>query len=190
MTSRRMGLLSLGVVLVLALVGPATAAATNVWQHEGTPLKEHVQMSLHGSQVFVTEAGGMICEVDAVLTAEAGSTGRVTNFQSKQCVGLFGELTGCTVKSSKQFGPFWHLQVNTGSLTAKEVAIVRELDEGCPVERVVSNIPKLTTLLPEPAAIGVIEYFGSGEAAVDGVPGEYEEFGSWAVTPEDTYGIG
>ncbi|HEY6731086.1 MAG TPA: hypothetical protein VI039_08690 [Solirubrobacterales bacterium] len=191
MTSIRTGLLSLVALLALALVGPAGASATAVWEHEGAPLEEHVEIGLEGSQIFITEAGGMICEVDATLTAEPGSTGRVTNFTTKKCQGLFGEIAGCTVTGAEQPAGPWDVHVNTADLTATEVALVRTFNEGCPVKRIESNIPELTTLLPEPGAIGEIEYFGNGGASIDGGPvGEYEEIGSWFVNPAGTYGIG
>lgn len=190
MTSKRAGLLSLVAVLALALAGPTTAAATNVWKDSGAPLEEHVKASLHGSQLFASEKGGMICEVDAVLTAEPGSTGRVTNFQSKKCVGLFGELASCTVESSQQFGPFWHVDVETGFLQVN-VPVLRYFDKGCPVERMATSIPNMATVPLEPKSIYEVEYAGSGEASFDGGPsGEYEEFGVWLVTPAGTYGIG
>jgi hypothetical protein len=191
MTSRRTWLLSLVAILAFALVGPAGASASAVWQHEGAPLGEHADMALEGSQVFITEAGGMICEVDATLTAEPGSTGRVTELTTTKCQGLFGELAGCTVTGTEQPAGPWDVHVNTTDLTVTEVALVRTFDEGCPVERIESSIPELTYLLPEPGAIGEIEYFGGGNARIDGGPaGEYEEIGSWFVTPAGTYGIG
>ena len=76
-------------------------------------------------------------------------------------------------------------------LDATEVALVRTFDEGCPVKEIESTIPELTTTPVEPGAIGEIEWFGGGSASIDGGPeGEYEEFGSWFVTPAGTYGIG
>ncbi len=191
MTLVRTGLLSLVAMLVLALAGPAGASATAVWQHEGAPLEEHAEMSLEGSQIFITEAGGMICEADATLTAEPGSTGVVTNVASTKCQGLFGELAGCVVTGTEQPAGPWDVHVNTGDLTATEVALVRTFNEGCPVETIESSIPELTTTLVEPGAISEIEWFGGGEASIDGGPaGEYEEIGSWFVTPAGTYGIG
>lgn len=192
MTSIRTGLLGLVAVIALALVGPAAAAAEPAeWQHEGAPLTEHASLGLEGSQVFVTAAGAMICEGHATLTAEPGSTGAVTEFASTKCMGLSGKLAGCTVVGTQQPEAGWPVDVNTSDLTATEVSLVRTFNEGCPVKRIESNIAALTTTLVEPGAIGEIEYFGSGEASIDGGPaGEYEEFGSWFVTPAGTYGIG
>jgi hypothetical protein len=148
-------------------------------------------MGLEGSQIFITEAGGMICEADATLTAEPGSTGAVTNIAATKCQGLFGELAGCTVTGVEQPAGPWDVHVNTGDLTATGVALVRTFNEGCPVERIESSISELTTTLVEPGAISEIEYFGNGSASIDGgPPGEYEEIGSWFVTPAGTYGIG
>lgn len=191
MTSIRTGLLGLVALLALALVGPASASATAVWQHEGVPLEEHAEMSLEGSQIFITEAGGMICEVDATLTAEPGSTGRVTEFETTKCQGLFGALVGCTVTGSEQPAGPWDVHVTTTDLDVTKATLVRTFNEGCPVKRIVSTIPELTYLLPEPGAIGEIEYSGNGGAGINGGPeGEYEEIGSWFVTPAGTYGIG
>ena len=160
-------------------------------EHEGAPLAEHAEIGLEGSQIFITEAGGMICEADATLTAEPGAAGAVTNFTSTKCQGLFGELAGCTVTGTEQPGGLWPVDVNATDLTATEVALVRTFDEGCPVETIESSIGELTYTVSEPGAIGEIEYFGGGEASIDGgAPGEYEEFGSWFVTPAGTYGIG
>jgi hypothetical protein len=191
MTSIRTGLLGLVALLALALVGPAGASASAVWQHEGVPLEEHVEIGLEGSQIFITEAGGMICEVDATLTAEPGSTGTVTNITTTKCQGLFGELAGCTVTGAEQPEGPWDVHVTTTDLDVTGVALVRTFNEGCPVKKIESNIAELTYSLPEPGAIGEIEYFGGGSASIDGGPeGEYEEFGSWFVTPAGTYGIG
>jgi hypothetical protein len=191
MTSIRTGLLGLVALAALALVGPASASATAVWEHEGAPLEEHAEIALHGSQVFITEAGGMICEVDATLTAEPGSTGQVGNFTSTKCQGFFGELAGCTVTETGQPAGPWDVHVNTTDLTVTEAALVRHFDEGCPVTTIESNIAELTYLLPETTNISEIEYFGNGGASIDGGEvGEYEEIGSWTVTPAGTYGIG
>jgi hypothetical protein len=191
MTLVRMGLLSLAAMLMLALAGPAAASATAVWQHEGAPLEEHAEMSLEGSQIFVTEAGAMICEADATLTGEPGSTGAVTNVTSTKCQGLFGEIAGCTVVNTEQPAGPWDVHVTTTDLDVTNVALVRTFDEGCPVKTIESFIPELTYSLVEPGAISEIEWFGGGEASIDGgPPGEYEEFGSWFVTPAGTYGIG
>lgn len=191
MTLVRTGLLSLVAMLMLALAGPAGASASAVWQHEGAPLAEHAEMGLEGSQIFITEAGGMICEADATLTAEPGSTGAVTNVASTKCQGLFGELASCTVTGTEQPAGPWDVHVTTTDLVVTEAALVRTFNEGCPVKRIESSIPELTTTLVEPGAIGEIEWSGSGSASIDGGPaGEYEEFGSWFVTPAGTYGIG
>jgi hypothetical protein len=191
MTSIRTGLLGLVALLALALVGPAAASATAVWEHDGEPLAEHVEMGLEGSQIFVTPAGGMICEADATLTAEPGSTGWVSNFISTKCQGLFGELAGCTVVNTEQPNGPWDVHVTTTDLVVTEAALVRTFNAGCPVKTIESNIPELTYVLPETTNISEIEYFGNGEASIDGGPPvEYEEFGSWFVTPAGTYGIG
>ena len=191
MTSIRTGLLGLAALLALALVGPASASATAVWQHEGVPLAEHAEMSLEGSQIFVSEAGGMICQSKATLTAEPGSTGVVTEFTTAKCQGLFGELAGCTASGGEQLAGPWDVHVTTTDLDATEVALVRTFDEGCPVKKIESTIPELTTTPVEPGAISEIEWFGGGGASIDGAPeSEYEEFGSWFVTPAGTYGIG
>lgn len=191
MTSIRTGLLGLVALLALALVGPASASATGVWQHEGVPLEEHAEMSLLGSQIFITETGGMICEVDATLTAEPGSTGWVTGITSTKCQGLFGELAECTVTGTEQPEGPWDVHVTTTDLVVTGATLVRSFDEGCPVKEIESTIPELTTNLVEPGSIGEIEWFGGGSASIDGGPeGEYEEFGSWFVAPAGTYGIG
>jgi hypothetical protein len=191
MTSRRTGLLSLVAVLALALVPASAAAEPAEWTHEGAALEEHAEISLEGSQVFVTAAGPMICDVDATLTAEPGSSGAVTDFTTGECMG-FGGMAGCTVTSTEPEAASWPVHVNTTDLTATEVTQVRNFNAGCPVKRIESTIPEMTTLLPEPhGAISEIEYFGNGEASIDGgAPGEYEEIGSWLVTPAGTYGIG
>jgi hypothetical protein len=192
MISRRTGLLSLVAVLALALVGPAGAAAAE-WKHEGAPLAGHTEMGLFGSQVFTTSAGSMICEVEATLTAEPGSSGSVTNFKTNKCMGLSGSMVGCTVIRSEQPAGAWPVHVNATDLTATKVTLLRTFNAGCPVKQIESTIPELTNLLVEPEAITEIEYFGNGSASVNGGPaGEYEVFGSWFVAGEasGTYGIG
>jgi hypothetical protein len=192
MISKRTGLLSLVAVLALALVGPAGAAAAE-WKHAGAPLEEHVEIGLFGSQIFTTEAGTMICEVDATLTAEPGSSGTVTNIRTKKCMGLTGSLVGCTVIRTEQPGGPWPVHVNATDLTVTNATLLRTFNAGCPVKQVESTIPELPYILVEPESITEIEYFGNGSASVNGGPaGEYEEFGSWFVAGEasGTYGIG
>jgi hypothetical protein len=192
MTSRRMGLFALVAVIALALAGSATAAAAE-WKHEGAALEEHVEIGLFGSQVFTTEAGTMICEAEATLTTEGGSTGSLTNFKTTKCMGLTGSMMGCTVVSSRQPNGPWAVDVNATDLTATNVTLLRTFNSGCPVQQIESTIPELTYVLVEPEAITEIEYFGNGSASVNGGPaGEYEEFGSWFVAGEasGTYGIG
>lgn len=190
MTSIRTGLLGLAALLVLALAGPAGAAAAE-WTHEGAPLGEHAQLGLEGSQVFITEAGGMICEADATLTAEPGSSGSVRGLTSTKCQGFFGELAGCFVTGTEQPSGPWPVHVTATDLDVTGVTVVRTMNEGCAVKTIESTIPELTYSLVEPSAIGEIEYFGGGSASIDGGPaGEYEEFGSWFVTPVGTYGVG
>ncbi|HEU4737930.1 MAG TPA: hypothetical protein VFS54_02480 [Solirubrobacterales bacterium] len=191
MTSIELGLLGLVALLALALAGPASASAEAVWQHEGVPLAGHAEMGLEGSQIFVTEAGGMICQSEATLTAEPGSTGVVTELTTTKCQGLFGELAGCTATGGEQLAGPWDVHVTTSDLVVTKAALVRTFNEGCPVKRIESSIPELTTTLVEPGAIGEIEWSGEGSASIDGGPaGEYQEFGSWFVTPAGTYGIG
>lgn len=192
MTSIRTGLLSLAAMLAFALVGTAGAAAAE-WKHEGAPLEEHAEIGLFGSQVFSTEAGAMICEVEATLTAEPGSSGAVTNFKTNKCMGLSGSLAGCTVVGTEQPAGAWAVHVNPADLTATNVTLLRTFNAGCPVKQIESTIPELTTLLVEPESITEIEYFGNGSASVNGGPaGEYEEIGSWFVAGEasGTYGVG
>jgi hypothetical protein len=175
-------------VLALALAGPANAAAAE-WTHEGAPLEEHVEIGLFGSEIFITEAGGMICEVDATLTTEGGESGQITNYETTKCMGLFGELAGCTVATTEQPGGPWPVDVTGNDLTVTEATLLRTFNEGCPVETIESTLPELTMTTPEPEAISELEYFGSGSASINGGPvGEYEVIGSWFAA--GTYGIG
>jgi hypothetical protein len=192
MTSIRTGLLGLVALLALALAGPAGAAAAE-WQHEGAPLEEHTEIGLFGSQIFTTSAGSMICENEATLTAEPGSTGRITNVRTTKCMGLSGQMVGCTVVGTEQPAGAWPVHVNPTDLTATKVTLRRTFNAGCPVKEIESTIPALTLTLVEPESITEIEYFGNGSASVNGGPaGKYELVGSWFVAgaASGTYGIG
>jgi hypothetical protein len=192
MNLRKLMVVGCALMLALALAGPASAAAAE-WKHEGAALEEHVEIGFIGSEIFITEAGGMLCEVDATLTTEGGKSGQISNYETTKCMGLFGELAGCTVVATEQPGGPWPVDVNETDLTATEVTLLRTFDEGCPVRTIESTIPALTMTSPEPEAISELEYFGGGGASIDGGPvGEYEVIGSWFVTGEasGTYGIG
>ncbi|HEV2726789.1 MAG TPA: hypothetical protein VGV34_00765 [Solirubrobacterales bacterium] len=189
MTSIKTGLLSLVAVMALALVGPAAAAAAE-WKHEGAPLGEHAEMSLEGSQIFTTEAGGMICEGHGTLTIEPGEKGEITSLEPTKCMGLFGELSGCTViRTELLSNP--QVDVRTEDLVATNATLRRIFNDACPVGQIEFTMGEMTMPVLTPTAIEEIEYFGTGEASIDGGEfGEYEEFGSWFVTPAGTYGIG
>jgi hypothetical protein len=192
MNLRKLPLLGCAALVALALAAPAGASASE-WRHEGEPLAEHVEIGLFGSEIFVTEAGGMICEVDATLTTEGGETGQIGGYETTKCQGLFGEIAGCTVVSAEQAEGPWLLDVTAADFDLTGVTLIRTFDPECPVKKIESHIPSLTLVPVEPAAISEIEYFGGGEASVDGGPaGEYEVFGSFFLAGEaaGTYGIG
>jgi len=190
MSLKRILTLGAAALVALALAAPASAVAAE-WKHEGAPLAEHVEIGLTGGEVFVTEAGGMICNAAATLTTEGGSSGEIINYETTKCMGLFGELSACEVVATEEVP--WGVDVNATDLTITGSTLVRVFDPECPVGEIESTIPAMTAFLVEPEAITEIEYFGGGSASIDGgSPGEYEAFGSWSVAPEasGTYGIG
>lgn len=192
MNARKLLLVGCAALLVVALAAPAAASAS-VWKHGETPLEEHVEFGVFGSEIFVTEAGGMICEVQATLTTEGGGSGQLGNYEVTNCMGLFGELASCTVTAAEQPGGPWAVDVNTENLTITGAAIKRSFDPGCPIETLDSSIAEVGTTLYEPAAITEFEYSGEGTAQADGGPEvEYSSFGSYFVAgaASGTYGIG
>ena len=194
MKLRKMLLLGAMAALALALAGPASAGAAE-WKHGESPLEKHVEIGLFGSEVFVTEAGAMVCGVDATLTTEGGSSGEIGNYEATECMGLTGAMEGCTLASAEQVGGPWAVDVNATDLTVTGNTILRTFEPGCPVETIESTIPALTTTTPDPTAITELEYFdfGSGSASIDGgVASKYQVFGSWFLAGEasGTYGIG
>lgn len=194
MKLRKILLLGAMAVLALALAGPASAGAAE-WKHGASPLEEHVEIGLFGSEIFVTEAGAMICEVDATLTTEGGSVGQIGNYETTECMGLTGAMEGCSVVATEQVGGPWAVDVNATDLTVTGNTLLRTFDPECPVKTIESTVPELTTTAPDPAAITELEYFdfGSGSASIDGgEPGKYQVFGSWFLAGEasGTYGIG
>jgi hypothetical protein len=190
MKIRKILLLGCAAAAALALAAPAPASAAE-WQHEGAPLEEHAEAALGGSEIFVTAAGGMICEVDATLTIVLSDTAQIANYAATKCLGLFGELAGCTVVAAEQTEGPWAAYLTAADLDVGAVTLTRTLDPECPVKKIESHIPELTMTPIEPEAITELEYFGSGEASIDGGPvGEYESFGSFFVNPAGTYGIG
>jgi hypothetical protein len=190
--NRKILLLGCASLASVALAAPAAASAS-VWQHEGAPLEEHVEIGLVGGEVFVTQAGAMICNVHATLTTEGGEMGEITSFEATKCMGLFGELQECTLTSAEQAEGPWTVDVNAEDLTITDVAIHRTFAAGCPIETLDSQVAEVTTTLNEPAAIAELEYSAEGTSSADGGPeGEYSVFGSFAVEGEasGTYGIG
>jgi hypothetical protein len=192
MKLRKILLLGCTALASVALAAPAAASAAE-WQHSGEPLAEHVEIGLFGSEISVTEAGGLICEVDATLTAEPGSSGQIGNYEATKCQGLFGEIAGCTLVSAEQTEGPWAVDVTEADLDATAVTLTQTFDPECPVKTIETHIPSLTLIPIEPSSITEIEYFGEGEASINGGPaGEYQSIGSWFVAGEasGTYGIG
>jgi hypothetical protein len=104
--------------LVLAATALAAPVAQAEWTHKGVPLKEHKQITLHGTAMFHAPfgLGTFHCEdVTATITAEPGSTGSVTEFEpaTETCSGT-GIFTNCTLEEHSNTAP-WVAHANTGS---------------------------------------------------------------------------
>lgn len=182
-------------VAVVAFAAGPVSATSSVWQHEGEPLAEHVELPLSGGEVIEVGGGVLLCESTATMTTEGGSTAKITsyNISKATCTGLAGNLAGCKVSAAEVTGLPWSVDVNTVDLTATGVKVNYTFEKGCAVGKIELNFPELTlTPREEPSAIRLFEFSSEGTGKVDGKEATVGYFGSLSL-PEadfDTYGIG
>jgi hypothetical protein len=177
-------LAGMAAVLVMAVVGPASASAA-VWKKEGATLKSFVELGLTGGEIFETGgANGMSCKVTAKMTTEGGSTAQITSFKTVECPTGFGTMKGCTMTLSEAKGLPWAVTVNASTLTISGMHVRRTFKSGCAVTETNSTIPSSTVTLNTPTAITEMSF--SGEIS------GFKEFGSWTIegTNSGKYGIG
>jgi hypothetical protein len=180
---KRLLLAGLAAMVAMAVLIPASSASAAVWKHKGVNLAKEINLVLTGGEVSELGAKGLSCEVVATLTTSGGSTGKITKFETKKCTG-FGEMSKCTMTSSKAEGLPWTVTVNATTLSIANWRNKRTFS-GCATTEIDKTVTTTTfTLLPTPAEISEVEFLGS-------IVG-YKIFGSLTVGAPNalTYGIG
>jgi hypothetical protein len=180
-------------VAIAALAGPASASAS-VWLHDGEPLNEAKELSLRGGEVIQVPAGAFLCNAEATMATEGGSTAQITayNVELSSCSGLLGEFNGCEVTAATVENLPWDVTVNSVDLTAEEVGISYSFDEACPIHKVETAFPEVTLTLEEPEAIRNFNFSQEGVGKADGEEGWLIDSGILQLPEEEfgTYGIG
>lgn len=181
------------VVAIAAMVGSASASAA-VWQKNGKPLSESVELPLHGGEVIQVPAGAFLCNANATMTTAGGSTAQITAYsiELETCEGLLGEFNGCQVTAATPENLPWAVTVNSEDLTAKEIAVSYSFDEACPIQKVESSFPEVGITLEEPSAIRNFNFRQEGVGKVDGEEGWLIDSGILQMPEEASgvYGIG
>lgn len=180
---------AIAVVAMAAMVASASASAA-VWQKNGKPLSEFVELPLHGGEVIQVSAGTFLCNANATMTTAGGSTAQITAYSIElgSCQGLLGEFNGCEVTVATPENLPWALTVNSEDLTAQEVAISYSFDEACPIQTVELSFPEVSVTLEEPSAIRNFHIAQEGIGKVDGEEG-------WLIDsailqlPEEVFGV-
>jgi hypothetical protein len=182
----------------LAMVAVAAPAAQAEWLHNHVKLEKSATLTATGKAKFQTGAGSYECPVEGSITAEPGSTGKVTKFgvtKTAECVGT-GFLSNCTLKSHQSTNLPWTAHANTQNNTVEVTnAEIWGTYEGffCPhtIELTFATI----TLTPNNAlTASSASLSGSGTAHRNvGTGNEATEnataSGSLNLTPAGTYGI-
>jgi len=181
-------------VAVVAVAAVPSSAATGEWLDGGKPFKEHREMKLAGGEVIEVGGGVLLCESNLTITTEGGSEGE-EGYEVKPgtCVGLAGNLEGCTVSEAKTTGTPWAVGVNTTDLTVSGVKVAYAFAEGCAVGTIEVSVPALTlTPHEEPGSINFFGWKAEGPGKVDGKAAElvYSGTASFPEAELGTYGIG
>jgi len=169
---------------VLMLCVTASLAAAAVWKDKGTNVTSDKTITLTGGEIAEAGGKGLNCEVKATLTIEAGSSGKITKFETVKCT-TFGELTGCELSSSESLGLPWTVDVNASDLTITNWRTKRKFKAGCATTEIDKTVGSVTvTILPTIGEMSEVEFLG----AITG----YKTFGSLKVDSPNagTYGIG
>ena len=174
-------LLLAGAIAALVLLAVPALALAAVWKDKGVNVTKFSEMTLAGGEIFeISEGNGMNCKVNATLTTEGGSTGKITKWTVSECPKGFGSFTGCTMKAAEAKGLPWTVTVNTTDLTIANLRVKRTFNGGCAESD--KTIASTKVLLDSTTAITTMEYTGTN--------GTYKNVGSFSVTPSGTYGIG
>lgn len=185
MESNRRLLLAGVIAAVVVLAVPALALAA-VWKDHGTNVTKFVSLGLTGGEIFETSEGnGMNCELQATMTTEGGSTGKITTFDIKKCPKGFGTYASCELNVGEAKGLPWTVDVNATDLTITNLHTRRTFKgTGCSAAEVDKTISSVTVTLNTPAEISEMEFL----AEITG----YKTGGSFTVegTNKGTYGIG
>jgi hypothetical protein len=180
---KRLLLAGLAAMVAMAVLIPASSASAAVWKHGAVNLAKEITLTLSGGEVAELGSKGLSCEVVATLKTSGGSTGNITAFETKKCTG-FGEMSKCTMTSSKAEGLPWKVTVNATTLSIANWRNKRTFSN-CATAEIDKTVTTTTfTLLSSPAAISEVEFLGS-------IVG-YKIFGSLTVGAPNagTYGIG
>jgi hypothetical protein len=182
MKGNRLLLLAGAVALVVALAVPAFALAA-VWKDKGVNVSKHIEFKMSGGEIFEASAGnGMNCEIEATLTTEGGSDGKITTFDIKSCPKKFGTFSGCSISTAEGKGLPWTVDVNATDLTVTGWRTKRTFTGGC--SELDKTISSMTVTLESPSEISAMNFLGE--------TGTYKTGGTLNVLSPNigTYGIG
>ncbi len=194
MKKAKYGLLALASAIVVAALALPASADTSAWLHEGEPLAESVELTPTGGEVIEFGGSVLVCENSATIATEGGSGAQITSYavNKASCVGVAGQLEGCTVTAATSTGLPWGVNVNTTDLTAAGVGVDYSFNEACPIDEVETSFAELTLTPEEASAISLFRFSQEGTAEVDGKETAINYVGSLQL-PEGqagTYGIG
>jgi hypothetical protein len=195
MNLSKITLLALAAVAALALLAVPVSASAAVWKKEGVALKEKTEFKTTGGEVIEVNGGVLLCEGGMTMTTEGGSSASITAYNTTKtsCVGLAGNLAGCTVSSVAASGLPWSVTVNTSDFTVKGAKVNYTFASGCAVGKIETSFAEMKLVPePEPSAIRVFHFNPSGSAQVDGKAATLSWVGSFSLpeTQAGKYGIG
>lgn len=161
MESNKRLLLAGAIAAIVVLAVPALALAS-VWKDHGTKVASLVTLNMSGGELFEAPSGnGMSCEVQATMTTEGGSTGKITTFDIKKCPTGFGSFAKCELNTAEAKGLPWTVDVNTSDLTITDMRTKRTFKgTGCSAGELDKTISSVKVTLNTPTEISSMDYLG------------------------------
>lgn len=187
-------LLAAAAALAIAALAGLASASSSVWLENGKPLNEHRELSLSGGEVIEFGPNALLCNSTATMATNGGSTAEIAayNVEKASCIGLEGEVKGCTVTAASAEGLPWSISLNTVDMTAHEVTVAYSLDQACPVGKLEVSFPEVLVTPEAPSAIRLFHFHKEGTGSVDGKSVELTDTGVQELPEAEfgRYGIG
>lgn len=184
-------LLVIGMLASLALIGPATASATE-WKYEGEPIAEE-QIEFEGYFNFEILGSGVSCLVDGEATiANTGEPGggEITSFDfGPGCTGFGTLYEGCEVESAEAALPM-SLHLDGTEVKIEGFAAQIDFAGGWCVDMDLTADEDITATPDNPDLISSLDLAGPVTQTIPGV-GEFSNWltGSLDITPAEKYEI-